>query len=211
MTVESRGRSCGSPRANWREQPIASGKSQDRYSTEVVTNRSRRPLTKPEGEQLVKQARNDPQILRAAGSIRRAATAIITARRSPIAPLAQALRLSWRPKVSEGFSCERRAFTISPLTSNTYRTSARTAANRYTSNPTENPSFPLFANRFEQGIYILDEPEAALSPQRQLSFLKIIHDLATPGHFRILEKGRCVAAGNIDELSDEVVRAHLSV
>ena len=32
----------------------------------------------------------------------------------------------------------------------------------------------LFANRFEQGIYILDEPEAALSPQRQLSFLKII-------------------------------------
>ena len=38
----------------------------------------------------------------------------------------------------------------------------------------------LFDNRFEQGIYILDEPEAALSPQRQLSFLKIIHDLATP-------------------------------
>src|SRR5207247_6759736 len=40
----------------------------------------------------------------------------------------------------------------------------------------------LFANRFERGIYILDEPEAALSPQRQLSFLKIIHDLATSGH-----------------------------
>jgi hypothetical protein len=44
----------------------------------------------------------------------------------------------------------------------------------------------LFANRFEQGIYILDEPEAALSPQRQLSFLKIIHDLATPGHAQFL-------------------------
>jgi len=40
--------------------------------------------------------------------------------------------------------------------------------------------------RFEQGIYILDEPEAALSPQRQLSFLKIIHDLATPGHAQFL-------------------------
>jgi predicted ATPase len=40
----------------------------------------------------------------------------------------------------------------------------------------------LFAHRFEQGIYILDEPEAALSPQRQLSFLKIIHELTTPGH-----------------------------
>ena len=44
----------------------------------------------------------------------------------------------------------------------------------------------LFANRFEQGIYILDEPEAALSPQRQLSFLKIIHDLATPRHAQFL-------------------------
>jgi predicted ATPase len=44
----------------------------------------------------------------------------------------------------------------------------------------------LFANRFEQGIYILDEPEAALSPQRQLSFLRIIHDLETPGHAQFL-------------------------
>jgi predicted ATPase len=44
----------------------------------------------------------------------------------------------------------------------------------------------LFTNRFEQGLYILDEPEAALSPQRQLTFLKIIHDLATPGHAQFL-------------------------
>ena len=44
----------------------------------------------------------------------------------------------------------------------------------------------LFANRFEQGLYILDEPEAALSPQRQLSFLKIIHDLEVPGHAQFL-------------------------
>jgi predicted ATPase len=41
-------------------------------------------------------------------------------------------------------------------------------------------------NRFEQGIYILDEPEAALSPQRQLSLLKIIHDLEAPGHAQFL-------------------------
>ena len=44
----------------------------------------------------------------------------------------------------------------------------------------------LFANRFEQGIYILDEPEAALSPQRQLSLLKLVHDLATPGHAQFI-------------------------
>src|SRR5206468_1098729 len=44
----------------------------------------------------------------------------------------------------------------------------------------------LFANRFEQGIYLLDEPEAALSPQRQLSFLRIIHELETPAHAQFL-------------------------
>lgn len=44
----------------------------------------------------------------------------------------------------------------------------------------------LFANRFEQGIYILDEPEAALSPQRLLSSLRIIHDLEAPGHAQFL-------------------------
>ena len=37
----------------------------------------------------------------------------------------------------------------------------------------------LFTNRFKGGIYLLDEPEAALSPQRQLSFLSIIHELVT--------------------------------
>lgn len=36
----------------------------------------------------------------------------------------------------------------------------------------------LAMNRFSgHGLYILDEPEAALSPPRQLAFLKIIHDL----------------------------------
>jgi predicted ATPase len=36
----------------------------------------------------------------------------------------------------------------------------------------------LFLNRFGgKGIYLLDEPEAALSPARQLAFLRIIHQL----------------------------------
>lgn len=37
----------------------------------------------------------------------------------------------------------------------------------------------LFNNRLgDGGFFILDEPEAALSPQRQLSLIKIIHDLS---------------------------------
>ncbi|HJT96759.1 MAG TPA: AAA family ATPase [Rhodanobacteraceae bacterium] len=40
----------------------------------------------------------------------------------------------------------------------------------------------LLANRFSaDGIYVLDEPEAALSPQRQLEALRRIHDLAAGG------------------------------
>ena len=38
--------------------------------------------------------------------------------------------------------------------------------------------FALFENRFSgDGLYILDEPEAALSPSRQLSFLAKMHEL----------------------------------
>ena len=41
-------------------------------------------------------------------------------------------------------------------------------------------SFLALANhRFRgNGLYLLDEPEAALSPQRQLTLLSLIHDLA---------------------------------
>jgi predicted ATPase len=40
----------------------------------------------------------------------------------------------------------------------------------------------LFNNRFNsKGIYLLDEPEAALSPQRQLAFLRIIWQLEHEG------------------------------
>lgn len=38
--------------------------------------------------------------------------------------------------------------------------------------------FALFENRFRgRGLYLLDEPESALSPSRQLSFLTILHRL----------------------------------
>jgi predicted ATPase len=41
----------------------------------------------------------------------------------------------------------------------------------------------LVQNRFsENGFYVLDEPEAALSPQRQLSFLVSMHALVRDGN-----------------------------
>lgn len=101
-------------------------------------------------------------------------------------PLAQALKLSWLPKVTEGFFLRAESFynfatyidTVSDL---------RAYGGRSLHQQSHGESFlSLFANRFEQGIYILDEPEAALSPQRQLSLLKIIHDLSAPGHAQFL-------------------------
>ncbi len=42
--------------------------------------------------------------------------------------------------------------------------------------------FALFANRFGgNGLYLMDEPEAALSPARQLQFLVLMHDLVRQG------------------------------
>jgi len=38
----------------------------------------------------------------------------------------------------------------------------------------------LLQNRFTRSaFYLMDEPEAALSPQRQLSFLTLLHDLVS--------------------------------
>ncbi|MRT18504.1 AAA family ATPase, partial [Vitellibacter sp. q18] len=42
--------------------------------------------------------------------------------------------------------------------------------------------FAAFMHRFQgHGLYILDEPESALSPLRQLSMLRRIHDLVEEG------------------------------
>lgn len=42
---------------------------------------------------------------------------------------------------------------------------------------TARPSSPLLEHKFRRnGLFLLDEPEAALSPQRQLAFLVLMHD-----------------------------------
>jgi predicted ATPase len=44
----------------------------------------------------------------------------------------------------------------------------------------------LFANKFDRGFFILDEPEAALSPMRQLSLLHIIAALEKNGDIQFI-------------------------
>lgn len=100
--------------------------------------------------------------------------------------LAQALRLSWLPKVAEGFFMRAESFynfaTYIDQVSN-----LRAYGGKSLHAQSHGESFlSLFANRFEHGIYILDEPEAALSPQRQLAFLGIIHQLEAHAHAQFL-------------------------
>jgi predicted ATPase len=100
--------------------------------------------------------------------------------------LAQALRLSWSQRTSEGFFMRAESFynfaTYLDEVSN-----LRAYGGKSLHQQSHGESFlALFTNRFEQGLYLLDEPEAALSPQRQLSFLSIIHELEKPGHAQFI-------------------------
>jgi predicted ATPase len=100
--------------------------------------------------------------------------------------LASTLRLSWLPKATEGFFMRAESF----FNFATYLDQVSTLkryGGRSLHEQSHGESFlALFANRFDRGIFILDEPEAALSPQRQLSFLKIIHDLEAEGQAQFL-------------------------
>ena len=100
--------------------------------------------------------------------------------------LAKALRLSWLPKTTEGFFMRAESFfnfasyieTVSDL---------RAYGGKSLHQQSHGESFlALFENRFEHGLYILDEPEAALSPQRQLTFMSIINNLVSDGHAQFL-------------------------
>jgi predicted ATPase len=93
-------------------------------------------------------------------------------------PLLEALRLTWRPKVTRGFFLRAESFyNFATYIEGVSNMEAYGGKSLHAQSHGES-FLALFAHRFDQGVFILDEPEAALSPQRQLSFLKIIHDLA---------------------------------
>ncbi|MGI9276284.1 MAG: AAA family ATPase, partial [Endozoicomonas sp.] len=100
--------------------------------------------------------------------------------------LAQALRLSWMPRTTEGFFLRAESF-FNFATYIEGVSDLRAYGGKSLHEQSHGESFlALFENRFEQGFYILDEPEAALSPQRQLTFMSIINQLEEPGHAQFL-------------------------
>lgn len=95
------------------------------------------------------------------------------------------LRLSWMPKVTNGFFLRAESFYhfasyLDQMADDDGMPDIYEAyGGRSLHEQSHGESFlSLFTNRFgRKGLYLLDEPEAALSPQRQLAFLRIMHDL----------------------------------
>jgi len=109
--------------------------------------------------------------------------------------LSDHLRLSWLPKVNNGFFLRAESFYnfatyLDELnqeegTGDVYGPYGGISLHKQS----HGESFlSLFNNRFnsKKALYLLDEPEAALSPARQLSLLKIIHDLSTKSNAQFI-------------------------
>lgn len=105
--------------------------------------------------------------------------------------LGDAIRLSWMPKVNQGFFLRAESFYRFATHIDELAAEDPAAYDYYGGKSLHAQShgesfFSLFRNRFGQrGIYLLDEPEAALSPQRQIQFLGILHELQKTAQFII--------------------------
>jgi predicted ATPase len=98
-------------------------------------------------------------------------------------PLSRALRLSWSKKLTRGFFLRAESFFNMATYLDELDSEVGGALTPYGGKSLHAQShgqsfIALLENRFfRQGFYLLDEPEAALSPQRQLSFLLLLHGL----------------------------------
>jgi predicted ATPase len=94
--------------------------------------------------------------------------------------LGRALKLAWQQRTTDGFFLRAETFHQFSAQLEATGTEFKRYGGRSFNERSHGEAFlALFEHRFEDGLYLLDEPEAALSPQRQLAFLRIMHNLAT--------------------------------
>ncbi|ANF96739.1 AAA family ATPase [Paenibacillus bovis] len=111
--------------------------------------------------------------------------------KSAEAALGDHIRLSWLPKLTEGFFLRAESFYhFANHIDETDMTNYKYYGGKSLHQQSHGESFlNLFRHKFtsirESAIYLLDEPEAALSPARQLSLMRIIHDLTPRCQFII--------------------------
>lgn len=104
------------------------------------------------------------------------------------APLANALRLSWLPKVTNGFFFRSESFF--DFASYVSEIGAPSYGERPLHEQSHGESFfALFENRLGSQLnafYLMDEPETALSPARQLRFLKLLREWERSGRVQLV-------------------------
>lgn len=132
-------------------------------------------------------------------------------------PLADLLELSWSPrKINDGFFMRAESFFnfasyIDELAKEDSRI-LQAYGGKSLNEQSHGESFlALFNNQFESGIYILDEPEAALSPARVLAFMAVIHQLDISGRAQFLIATHsplliCYPGATIYQFDDDGVR-----
>lgn len=107
-------------------------------------------------------------------------------------PLAREMKVGWTPKkISDGFFMRAESFFnfasyIDELAQDDNRI-LKAYGGRSLHEQSHGESFlSLFNNQFENGVYILDEPEAALSPARILAFMTVINQLEQNGRAQFI-------------------------
>ncbi|WP_248924612.1 AAA family ATPase [Paenibacillus hamazuiensis] len=101
--------------------------------------------------------------------------------------LGNAIRLSWFPKITNGFFLRAETFYHFATHIDSMPASLQYYGGKSLHEQSHGEAFlSLFKNRFgKKAIYLLDEPEAALSPARQLALLRIIKNLEAEAQFII--------------------------
>jgi predicted ATPase len=101
--------------------------------------------------------------------------------------LASALRASWLPKVTDGWFFKAESFFAVARYLDRAALDVGAAAPDFLSHSHGEGFLRFFDERCRrQGIFIFDEPEAALSPSRQVTFLKLLRQMERLGKCQVI-------------------------
>ena len=101
--------------------------------------------------------------------------------------LASALRASWLPKVTNGWFFRAESFFSVARYLDEAAQDVGALPPDFLSHSHGEGFLRFFEERCQrQGIFIFDEPESALSPSRQIEFLKLLHRMNGTGHCQVI-------------------------
>jgi predicted ATPase len=102
--------------------------------------------------------------------------------------LSKALRASWLPRITKGWFFRAESFfSVARYLDEAARDGGGGLGPDYLSHSHGEGFLRFFNERCQkQGIYIFDEPESALSPPRQIEFLKLLRMMDLSGHCQVI-------------------------